>query len=64
MDFLQTLVLGAYAFGGGCYLFVWRLFQAITQLRVTVATLAERVDNHHEHALEDLTRRVDTLERG
>lgn len=64
MDLMQALIVGSYVFSAGCYLFVWKLFEELTRVRMVAAALATRVDNHHEHALDDLKHRVQRLERG
>ena len=63
MDLLTTLVLGGYAFTSGAYLFVWGLYRRIAQLWTKVAVLDVKVENHLQHELEGVKRRLDDLER-
>ena len=55
MDLRDTLVVGAYIFTAGSYVFVWKVWQA-------VAALALKVSNHHQHRMDDIERRLDVLE--
>ena len=64
MDLLTTLVLGGYAFTSGAYFFMWSLFRRIAQLWTKVAVLDIKVENHLQHELESVKRRLDDLERG
>lgn len=63
MDLLTALVLGAYAFTSGAYVFVWWVFQQVGALAIKVASLCERVDNHFQHELSVIRQRLDDLER-
>lgn len=48
MTFLETLVLGSYAFTAGAYIFVWRVYNLVI--------------NHHRTKLKELEERLSALE--
>lgn len=63
MDLLTIIALGSYPFTVGAYLFVWRLGQVVASLRLHLAEIKVRLENHVLHELDTIKRRLDDLER-
>ncbi len=54
-DHLFELVVGAYIFAAGAYVFAFKIYSTLMGIRKIVT-------NHHEHDLNDLRSRVARLE--
>jgi hypothetical protein len=54
-DHLFELVIGAYLFAAGSYVFALKVLLLLYPLK-------KLVTNHHEHRFEDLEKRLDRLE--
>ena len=63
LDLHSVLIFGSYVFTVGSYLFVWQLFQTLGQVRELLSALVVKVENHHEHQLDEIRARLDRLER-
>ncbi len=59
MDFVQTVILGAYIFSAGSYAFAWASFRWLSGQINDLRTL---ITNHQAHRFEDIEKRLTLLE--